>query len=190
MKRLRKICDGYSGIIIDIAVVLLCIIVLLCNFNVFTRYCLHFSWQWVEEVCRYLEVFVVMLVAGPLVWKADHIVVDVVINLLPKKAAEIFDLINCFITTAFMLYISYYGVQWVMTALDSGIRTNSGIFEQWMANLAVPLGMIIGSITGILACIYKVDAITHPKEAELLEAEYEALHAEDEGQLPEASDEA
>lgn len=190
MKRLRKICDGYSGAIIDIAVVLLCIIVLLCNFNVFTRYCLNFSWQWVEEVCRYLEVFVVMLVAGPLVWKADHIVVDVVINLLPRKVAKIVDLVNCLITTAFMLYISYYGVQWVMTALDSGIRTNSGIFEQWMANLAVPLGMIIGSMTGILACIYKIDEVTHPKQAALLEAEIEAMKEQDEGQLPELSNEA
>lgn len=164
MERLKSFIDKYSNFVHIVAFVVLCIIVLLVNIGVFTRYFLGISYQWVDEVCRYLDIFIVLLMAAPLMWRGSHIKVDLFIAMMPERITRYVGTFNDVIMTALCTYITYYGIMWVKGTFASGMRTASSVFYVWQANLVVPVGMAAATFIGVVIVIYRIIGISSGKK--------------------------
>jgi len=79
-------------------------------YQVVARYFFNSPPAWTEEISRYLQVWLVCLMAGPLIYSAEHLEIDVVFNIMSKKAQRRCDLVRHTISLIFSIVILYYGV--------------------------------------------------------------------------------
>jgi len=150
LKKLDFVIQKFSAGIDALAGIILCLMALLVTTAVVLRYGFGVSFQWVEEVALYGQIAIVMLIAGPLLYKVAHIKVDVVYRRLKGIPLWVIDIVN----TAICLYVIYStfneSIGWVQRMKNRGVLTNSGIFEQWMPSMLIPIGFGIATALTIL----------------------------------------
>jgi TRAP-type C4-dicarboxylate transport system permease small subunit len=94
MEILRRISALIQKIFIDgTCLVLLFLVIVVVSFQVFNRFLFHLPLAWTEELSRYLFVWLSLLGAVRGVRDKAHIQVDLFLDLFPKKAQLIFDLL-------------------------------------------------------------------------------------------------
>ncbi len=132
--------------------------------NVILRYGFGFSFNWGDEILRYMCVYMSFfgMAAG---WRyGTHIGVSIFVEkLFPEKSRKFFRLLTDVISIAFMALITYYG--WILVERVS----RSG---QASAALRLPMYMVYGilplcaafSIIQILLQIFKHKSYLTPRE--------------------------
>ena len=154
MKKIIGFFDKLHDVFYGIACVLLLTCVAFVNVTVVLRYCFHISFQWTEEISRYLHIGVVILLLGPLLWKGNHINMDLILMKLKGKGRKILRLIGEFASLALVGFTFYQSVGYVASLKESGILTFSSKFEQWMPTAIIPIGFLFGTVF-LLALIIK-----------------------------------
>ncbi len=96
---LEKICGG-----------LLALMVSLLFLQVGTRYIFRGHLLWAGEMAIWLFVWISFLGSVILYVNNKHIVIDIVLTLLPKKARELLSRISSIIVFAFLLVLFYYSL--------------------------------------------------------------------------------
>ena len=132
---------------------ILCGMTLLVTTAVVLRYGFGISFQWIEEVSLYGQIAIVMLIAGPLIYRGAHIRVDFVLRKLKGIPLWIISVVNaalCLFVVAFVFEIS---IGWVQRMRTRGVLTNSGIFEQWMPSMLVPIGFSIATVFAVIVLV-------------------------------------
>lgn len=81
----RALCQVNRGVL----VVLLAAMAALVAANVFLRYALNHSFPWVEELTRYMMIWLTFLGAGPALRVGGHIAVESLPEALPTPAARV-----------------------------------------------------------------------------------------------------
>lgn len=120
-------------------------------YQVVLRYVFSSSVPWIEEVARYLVVWLCMLGASMAVRDKKHAVVDILVNYLGRKARAVIDILCGLICVLFCAVIAHAGWGFVVTAY------NMGSFASTIPNLPlypvfaiIPLGLILMCIRYLL----------------------------------------
>ena len=136
---------------------------LICFIQVITRYILHFSLPWSEEVLRALFVWSSCLGISIAFRTKSHMGVDAVVNLFPRKAKFALSIISYLIVIAFCVIMSYFsaGVTWKQ------IATQQTTIALRMPIAYVSISLVVGfSLTIIRIIQALIDDIKNRKDNE------------------------
>lgn len=136
-----------------LGVVILCIMTLLVTVAVVLRYLFGIAYQWVEEVSVYGQIAIVLLMAGPLLYRGAHIRVDFVFLKLKNKALWAVSLVNSLLILFVVNYTLVKSIEWVRRLHTRGMLTNSGTFSQWMPSLLVPIGFTVAAVFAVVLLV-------------------------------------
>jgi TRAP-type transport system small permease protein len=106
--------------------------------NVVSRYLLNFSIIWVEELTRYMMVWVGFLGAGLVLRLGAHIAVEAFQDLLPATAAQVLRAAIVALLAATFAAMTWLGVRYVAFAWDQEtpvLNWSTGVIY-----LAIPIG--------------------------------------------------
>lgn len=127
-----------------------CVLLLLCaagvNVSVFLRYIFQISFQWTEEIVKYLHIGVVILLCGPLLWTGGHITMDLILMKLKGPVRKIVRMAGEAVTLILVGYTFLNSISYVASLKATGIRTFSTKFQQWMPTAVVPVGFFFATV--------------------------------------------
>jgi C4-dicarboxylate transporter, DctQ subunit len=120
---------------------------LLVFLAVITRYFFDFSPPWIEELTTYITLWIVFVGAALCVKKTEHVNVDIIFHLLPKRFGRILMGILSIISGVFIGYFGYASY-----ALVASVKTTYQVSTSmdWLPMYVVYLSAIIGSLLMIL----------------------------------------
>jgi TRAP-type transport system small permease protein len=109
--------------------------------NVVSRYLFNYSIIWVEELTRYMMVWVGFIGSGLVLRFGAHIAVDAFQDLLPTRAAQALRALIVVILAATFVALAWLGVRYVAFAWDQEtpvLNWNFGVVY-----LAIPIGSVL-----------------------------------------------
>lgn len=106
--------------------------------NVVSRYVFNYSFIWVEEVTRYMMVWVGFIGSGLVLRYGAHIAVEAFQDLLPTRAAQVTRAIVVLVLAATFIAMTWLGVQYVRFAWEQETPVFNWNFG--MVYLAIPIG--------------------------------------------------
>ena len=121
-----------------VLIVLMGVMAVLVFTNVVTRYALNFSIVWVEELTRYMMVWVGFLGSGLVLRHGAHIAVDTFQDLLPQRAARSLRAFIAVLLAATFAWMTWLGVRYVGFAWDQ--ETPILQWRTGLVYLAIPIG--------------------------------------------------
>jgi len=112
MLLLRRLTRMMAAICTNAEVILLAIMTFLVFSQVVTRYLFSYSVAWVEELARYLMIWMAFLGAAPLFKDDGHIRVDVAYNRFPQGVRSYLGLLFGLFQIAFLTMLFKLGLEY------------------------------------------------------------------------------
>jgi len=140
-----------------ISSILIMAMAVIMTMNVILRYFFHFSFNWGDEILRYMCVYMAFLGSAAAFRYGSHVGVTIFVEkCLPEGVRKYFRLLSDIVTIIFLVVITYYGFVLVGRIMASG---------QSSAALRVPMYMIYGIIpvSSIIAIIHMLMQIFRHK---------------------------
>jgi TRAP-type C4-dicarboxylate transport system permease small subunit len=125
------ICVGFAGI------------VLINLGNVFSRYVIHMSWSFSEEIMIMLFVYITVLGISQAFKKGSHMAFTVLTDFLPKKTKKIFIIVINLAIIFMMLLLLKNGIKMVVNEIIFKQTTPALGLPAWVQSGAIPLGAIM-----------------------------------------------
>jgi TRAP-type C4-dicarboxylate transport system permease small subunit len=119
-------------------IVMMAVMAVLVFANVVSRYLLNYSIVWVEEITRYLMVWVGFLGSGLVLRYGAHIAVDTFQDLLPERAARAVRMVIVVLLAGLFAAMTWLGIRYVGFAWDQ--ETPVLNWRTGVIYLAVPIG--------------------------------------------------
>ena len=119
-------------------ILLLAAMAVLVFANVISRYLLNFSWIWIEELTRYMMVWVGFLGSGLVLRLGAHIAVDVLQEALPRRAAQALRALIVLALGATFAAMTWLGVRYAHFAWEQ--ETPAMNWSTGAIYLAIPIG--------------------------------------------------
>lgn len=144
MRVIRGIDKGVAVFERWIAGLSLLTIALILSFNVFTRYFLGSSSIWIEELSRYLMVWLTFIGSSIMVRRGGHITVDILMRVLPPNLRRWLTFLIALVGFVTMLYVTWFG--WVLTwsVYQSGqVAPTMPIVPVACLYLSIPVGGLL-----------------------------------------------
>jgi TRAP-type C4-dicarboxylate transport system permease small subunit len=137
--------------------------------QVFFRYALNDSLTWSEEFVRYAMLWSVMMGAGLVSAKREHLNIDFLREQLSSRARRRLDAINAALVVLFCGYLVWYGIAFALRAWYA-VSPAAG-YPMMFVYLAMPLGGALIAIFTIFSLFLSNDSARDP----LATAESEGL---------------
>lgn len=120
---------------------LLLIMAILVFANVVLRYAVGMSLPWVEEITRYMMIWVAWLAVGLAMREGAHIAIDNLQNALPAPAAKVLRIFVFASIVAFFAAVAWFGLQYSLFAW----RQESAVLRLSLGAiyLAIPVGSLL-----------------------------------------------
>ncbi|MFZ7133166.1 MAG: TRAP transporter small permease [Eubacteriales bacterium] len=138
MKKLEEFLKKINSFNIKFASVLLIISSVMIITQVILRYLFKFSYAWVEELSRYLIIYIVMFSSSYLLHNNENPFVEIVHENMSPKMKYIVNSIFYVFITLFLILLFYVGVEQSIKSihkLTPGLRITMSI-----PYLAIPIG--------------------------------------------------
>ncbi len=140
--------------------------------NVIARYAFNHSFVWAEELSRYMMIWVGFLGSGLVLRAGAHIAVEVLQDLLPRRAAQALRLAVLLVMLVCIGAMLWLGVQYVQFAWGQEspvLNWNFGVIY-----LAIPIGAVLMLLHGAFIAVpfvrdrqFRTDGGLSPEEAVL-----------------------
>ena len=140
-----KVLDVLEKIITVITAILLAVMTILFCYQVFLRYVLHGANAWSEDLTRYLFVYVVMLGSAISTRKATNLTVDMFIDLVPKRAKALVQVVFCGLMYFFLFFLFTEGLNLTrntMNSISASLQVPMAYFY-----VAIPIGAFLIMLT-------------------------------------------
>ncbi|MGE7767574.1 TRAP transporter small permease [Peribacillus sp. NPDC096540] len=141
-------------------VLLLVIMTVLMFTEVVARYIFGSSFIWIEELTRYLFIWLTFISAAYVTATQSHIKVEVALTIFPKKAQPTIKKIGLLIWLIFSIVITYVGFNYSFTMLDVGGNSPSLGLAKGIVYLGIPIGYLLMSLRLIIQLFKE---ITNPE---------------------------
>lgn len=139
-----------------IGIMLMVMLALVCT-NVVGRYFFLYSFGWIEEVSRYLMIWIVFLGAGLALREGMHVAVTLFAD-LSMGLKPVFKWAAWILTFLFFAALAWYGYKYAMFAARQ--RSTMLQLPMWTIYLAVPIGSVMCIVHMVL------DLLNPKKDAE------------------------
>jgi C4-dicarboxylate transporter, DctQ subunit len=123
---------------------------LLLFINVVLRYAFHEAIFWVEEVLRYLFVWITFIGAATCVRQKAHISLDTVILILPVRFQAPFLRFGNLVVIALSFNLTVYSTNFVLETEAGGqVSSTMGTFPMYIIYSCLPIGFFL---IGVASC--------------------------------------
>jgi len=110
-------------------------------YGVIMRYIFRAPPHWTEEICIYLIIWAVFLVASTLAEEKGHVAATLLLERFPLKVRRILNVLNGILALGFCWIVGWYGFLIVLKAFGSDHRSPTALrFPLWIAYLSVAAG--------------------------------------------------
>lgn len=123
-----------------ILVITMLLILALTVGNVFSRYVIHRSWSFTEEIVVAVFVLITLLAAALACREGELVNLTLVTNSLPEKTKKPLMILVTVLCVIFSLILFKYGLDKVITQLENGKRTFVLNWPEWIFWSFVPIG--------------------------------------------------
>ena len=163
---MKRILDFFDNVPVTkfISSVLILAMSVIMVMNVILRYCFHFSFNWSDEIIRYLCIYMSFLGMAAS-WKyGTHIGVTVFVEkMLPEKSRKYFRLISDIVTIIFLALLSYFGFVLVGRIVASSQTSPALHLPMYLIYGTVPASALL-SIIQMLLQIFRHKSYLQPRE--------------------------
>ncbi len=132
MHFLRRLIEMMAAICTNVEVIFLAIMTFLVFFQVVTRYLFSYSIAWVEELARYLMIWMAFLGAASLFKDDSHIRMDLVYNKFPQGVRNFLGLLFGLLQIAFLVMLFKLGLEYA-ESVDIVVSPTLRISMRWPA---------------------------------------------------------
>ena len=140
MKAYKKLMNVIAAIEKIILVITILLILALTVGNVFSRYVIHRSWSFTEEIVVAIFVLITLLAAALACREGELVNLTLVTNSLPEKTKKPLMILVTVLCVIFSLILFKYGLDKVITQLENGKRTFVLNWPEWIFWSFVPIG--------------------------------------------------
>lgn len=140
MKAYKKLMNVIAAIEKIILVITMLLILALTVGNVFSRYVIHRSWSFTEEIVVAVFVLITLLAAALACREGELVNLTLVTNSLPEKTKKPLMILVTVLCVIFSLILFKYGLDKVITQLENGKRTFVLNWPEWIFWSFVPIG--------------------------------------------------
>lgn len=160
MRSLRRFVDKAEGLI---CITTLIIMLTLTFANVLSRFILHFSLSFSEEIVTVLFVIASLTGSSVAVRFGFHLGLDIFIGFMPKTVQKLLGIAAYIIALCMCAMLLYQGVLMVQQEMFLGQLSPTMQWPEWIYGLTVPIGASILILRYIIS-IY--DAVARFKEGD------------------------
>jgi len=121
----------------------LLIITALVLLGVFLRTVFSFTFTWLEEICQYLMVWIACIGCVLSVKKDEHVGVDVIFSVMPKKFHSRYKMVLTFINAAFIVFFTRFSIDLMLKVQKTG---QTSVSMPWLQMYVLYLGVVIGNV--------------------------------------------
>ncbi len=140
MKAYKKLMNAIAAIEKFILIVTMLLILVLTAGNVFSRYVIHRSWSFTEELVVAVFVLITLLAAALACRDGELVNLTLVTDRLPEKLKKPSVILTTILCVIFSLLLFKYGMDKVLTQLANGKRTFVLNWPEWIFWSFVPIG--------------------------------------------------
>lgn len=133
---------GVAAMNRNIAVFGICAGVLLAFVNVVLRYFFNSGLVWAGETTNYLFIWSALFGAAYGFKKGIHIAVTLLIEQFPSPMAKAYLIIANIISFIFLVFVAYFGLQYVLLVKEMGFDSIDLGIPQWIPMVALPLAFL------------------------------------------------
>lgn len=148
-EKILKLLDYFEELMIVISLATMVLI----NFgNVISRYFIHASWAFSEELMVILFVYNSFFGASLAYKRGSHLGFTVLTDLLPVKLKKIVVITIALLTAGLMILLAKYGMEMVQSQIMFNQRTPALGLPEWFAGISVPAGSLLIILRVIQSC--------------------------------------
>lgn len=114
--------------------------------NVISRYVLHFSLSFSEEITTYLFILLSLMGSAIAAKRRAHLGLSIVTDAVPPAARRILHVTGFGIGTIFSAALFYYGVLMVINQYNLAMETAAMQWPEWVYGTFVPFGAFFVTI--------------------------------------------
>ncbi len=143
----------YMDFIEELFVVVSLSVMVVINFgNVLSRYFIHASWAFSEELVVILFVYNSFFAAS-LAWRRNaHLGFTFFTELLSERNRKVALFFSCASTIILMSFLFKYGVDMLLSQIMFDQRTPAMGLPEWVAGVSVPLGALVIIVRVVHEC--------------------------------------
>lgn len=161
MKVFKKLMNVVAAVEKIVLVLTMLLILVLTVGNVFSRYVIHRSWSFTEELVVAVFVLITLLAAALSCRDGELVNLTLVTDRLPASLKKLSVILTTILSVFFSALLFKYGLDKVLTQLANGKRTFVLNWPEWIFWSFVPIGAACMVLHFIEYC---VDFCTKEKE--------------------------
>lgn len=166
MEAIRKAKSMLTKIIIVVSSVCLLVSIIITFINTIGRYGFGFSFEWAEELVRYLIILISFLVSAPMITEGAHISMTLLPDNIKNEKFQWFYRLFCYITTLIAAVLLFVWSIELVQSTPENMRSYSLVFNMRMIYAIMPCTMIFNilfSIFGIVESFLTVKTASQKK---------------------------
>jgi C4-dicarboxylate transporter, DctQ subunit len=118
------------------------VMVVITFVTVVTRYVFDLPLSYIDQLVPNLFVWVTFLGASAAMKRRAHLGLSVGVDLLPRRARALLEVLALAGTSAFFLATAWFGVKVVRLQIENDLTTSLG-YPAWVVGVAVPAGAML-----------------------------------------------
>ena len=111
--------------------------------GVFLRTIFSFTFPWLEEFCQYLMVWIVCVGCVLSVKNNEHVGVDVIFSVLPKKFLKVYRAFLAIVCAVFLVFFTQFSINLMLKVQKTG---QTSISMPWLQMYVLYVGLVVGNI--------------------------------------------
>lgn len=140
MKKFFDFLDKFEGKFLALLIGLMVAVIFLSTFLRFTKLAVI---PWLEELARYLMIWIVLVGAGSAGKNNQHFTVDNFVKALPKSTHKPLFILRALLITVFSGIVVYLSLDLVGSIQAMGQLSPALRIPIWLIYLALPIGFIL-----------------------------------------------
>lgn len=146
LAKLSSLVAGAAGLIANL---LLIAMLLSIAVQVIARFVIGAPTVWAEELARFLLVAITMIGSAALIEKNKHISIDIVVEVLPRRAQVVLNWLRDAITLTVCGLVVNYG--WLLSGIGAR-QTSTGLgIKMSLPYMAIPIGAALMALVLVLS---------------------------------------
>lgn len=121
----------------------LLVITALVLLGVILRTFFSFSFNWLEEICQYIMVWIVCIGCVLSVKNNEHVGVDVIFSIIPKRFHTAYSTFLAVISVIFLFFFNKFSIDLLAKVYNTGQRS---IAMPWFQMYFLYVGFVIGNV--------------------------------------------
>lgn len=143
MKKENKMLSFLGNLDIVVAAAVLAILVVLTFLGVIWRYVLSAPFTWLEEVQMACMVWIVFAAGGAAFRTGNHVAIEMVVDLMPKKLQKIVEILISVVVVAVIGYLFWQSIGFIQMFIKSGRSTSMLKIPYWLIYGIAPVSFIL-----------------------------------------------